>query len=77
VTYALVGSTFALTGPGRFSVDAVTGEVFNRPWMRALALVVLGHEVGDTPAGLLTWGRPPGAVEMFTSSRSGGLHVPP
>jgi putative oxidoreductase len=39
VTYALVGSTFALTGPGRFSVDQLTGEAINRPWMRALALV--------------------------------------
>ena len=38
VTYALVGSTFALTGPGRFSVDHRTGEALNRPWMRALAL---------------------------------------
>ena len=39
VTYALVGSTFALTGPGRFSLDYATGEVLNRPWMRAVALV--------------------------------------
>ena len=39
VTYALVGSTFALTGPGRFSVDQATREVFNPPWMRAVALV--------------------------------------
>ncbi len=39
VTYALVGSTFALTGPGRFSLDHATGEVFNRPWMRTVALV--------------------------------------
>ena len=39
VTYALVGSTFALTGSGCFSVDHLTGEALNRPWMRALALV--------------------------------------
>jgi putative oxidoreductase len=38
VTYALVGSTFALTGPGRFSMDHLTGEALNRPWMRAVAL---------------------------------------
>jgi len=38
-TYALAGTTFALAGPGRFSVDHLTGEAFNRPWMRALALV--------------------------------------
>jgi putative oxidoreductase len=39
VTYALVGTTFALTGPGRFSLDHLTGEALNRPWMRAVALV--------------------------------------
>jgi putative oxidoreductase len=38
-TYALVGTTLALTGPGRFSVDHVTGGALNRPWMRALALL--------------------------------------
>jgi len=38
-TYALVGATLALTGPGRFSVDHVIGGALNRPWMRALALV--------------------------------------
>ena len=39
VTYALVGTILALTGPGRFSVDHLTGGVLNRPWMRALALI--------------------------------------
>jgi putative oxidoreductase len=39
VTYALVGTTFALTGPGRFSVDHLLGGALNRPWMRALALI--------------------------------------
>jgi putative oxidoreductase len=38
VTYALVGTLLALTGPGRFSVDHVIGGALNRPWMRALAL---------------------------------------
>ena len=38
VTYALVGTILALTGPGRFSVH-LTGGVLNRPWMRALALI--------------------------------------
>jgi putative oxidoreductase len=37
--YALLGATLAFTGPGRFSVDNVTGGALNRPWMRALALV--------------------------------------
>jgi putative oxidoreductase len=39
VTYALVGTTLALTGPGRYSVDQLTGGALNRPWMRVLALI--------------------------------------
>jgi putative oxidoreductase len=39
LTYALVGTTIALTGPGRFSLDHLTGGALNRPWMRALALI--------------------------------------
>jgi putative oxidoreductase len=39
VTYALVGTTFAFTGPGRFSVDHLLDGALNRPWMRALALI--------------------------------------
>jgi putative oxidoreductase len=39
VTYALIGTTFALTGPGRFSVDHLIGGGLNRPWMRGLALI--------------------------------------
>jgi putative oxidoreductase len=39
VTYALIGTTFALAGPGRFSVDHLIGGALNRPWMRALALI--------------------------------------
>jgi putative oxidoreductase len=38
LTYALIGTILALTGPGRFSVDHLTGGVLNRPWMRAFAL---------------------------------------
>ena len=39
VAYALVGTTLALAGPGRFSVDHLIGGSLNRPWMRALALI--------------------------------------
>jgi putative oxidoreductase len=39
VAYALVATTLALTGPGRFSVDHLTSGVLNRPWMRVLALI--------------------------------------
>ena len=38
-TFALVGTTLALTGPGRYSLDAVTGGLLSRPWMTAIALV--------------------------------------
>ncbi len=38
-TFALVGSTLALTGPGRYSIDAATGGALNKPWMSAVALV--------------------------------------
>lgn len=36
--YALVGAAVAGGGPGRFSLDAVTGDALNKPWMRAVAL---------------------------------------
>ena len=39
-------------------------------------LDVLGHDVGDTPAGWLTGRRPPSAVEMFMSSLLVGLPCP-
>lgn len=32
-TYSLVGAVLALTGPGRFSLDHVLGDVVNRRWM--------------------------------------------
>jgi putative oxidoreductase len=38
-TYGLVASTFALMGPGRFSLDRATGNVFNRRWMTFLGLM--------------------------------------
>src|SRR5215204_2636134 len=38
-TYALVGSTLALIGPGRFSLDRATGNVFNRRWMAFAGLM--------------------------------------
>lgn len=37
--YALVGSVLSLTGPGRYSVDALTGGVLNKPWMRVATAV--------------------------------------
>jgi putative oxidoreductase len=38
-TYGLVGSTLALIGPGRFSLDRATGDVFNRRWMTFVSLM--------------------------------------
>ncbi len=37
-TFALVGAAVAAGGPGRYSLDALTGDALNRPWMRAFAL---------------------------------------
>ena len=38
-TFGLVGAAVAAGGPGRFSLDALTGDALNKPWMRAVALV--------------------------------------
>ena len=35
--YAMVGTTLALTGGGRYSLDALTGQVLDRPWLRVVA----------------------------------------
>lgn len=37
-TYGLVGAAVAVGGPGRYSIDALSGDVLNKPWMRAVAL---------------------------------------
>lgn len=36
--YGLVGAAVAAGGPGRYSLDAATGNRLNKPWMRAVAL---------------------------------------
>ncbi|GAA1433749.1 hypothetical protein GCM10009616_26430 [Microlunatus lacustris] len=41
-TFGLVGAAVALGGPGRFSLDALTGDALNKPWMRAVALASAG-----------------------------------
>ena len=38
-TYGLVGTTLALMGPGRYSLDQATGHVFNRRWMAFAGLI--------------------------------------
>lgn len=38
-TYGLVGTSFALVGPGCYSLDALTGGVLNKPWMRVLTVL--------------------------------------
>ena len=37
LAYAVVGTTLALTGSGRYSLDQLTGNVLDKPWMRAVA----------------------------------------
>lgn len=38
-TYATVGSTLAMTGPGRFSLDRATGNALNRRWMTIIGFI--------------------------------------
>ncbi len=57
-TFALVGSSLALTGPGRFSLDQATGNLCNRRWMAVVGLM-------STIAGaayMITTRRPPEPV---------------
>jgi putative oxidoreductase len=54
-TYGLVGTTLAMMGPGRFSLDQATGHVLNRRWMAIASLM-------STLAGaayMITTRRPP------------------
>lgn len=37
-TFGLVGAAVALGGPGRYSLDTLTGDALNKPWMRGVAL---------------------------------------
>jgi putative oxidoreductase len=37
----LAAASFTIGGPGPFSLDALTGHVLDRPWMRAAALAVI------------------------------------
>jgi putative oxidoreductase len=38
----LTGIALAVSGPGRYSLDHVLDDRFNRPWLAAVALTVLG-----------------------------------
>jgi putative oxidoreductase len=42
----LAAASFTLGGPGPFSLDALTGHVLDRPWMRAAALAVVPAAIG-------------------------------
>ncbi|WP_181762612.1 hypothetical protein [Pseudarthrobacter sp. B4EP4b] len=46
----LAATSFAIGGPGRVSLDALTGHVLDRPWMRAVAVAAGLTDL--TPAGL-------------------------
>lgn len=37
--YAAVGTVLALTGGGRYSLDALTGGVLDRPWLRTVGYI--------------------------------------
>ncbi|WP_211881156.1 DoxX family protein [Pseudarthrobacter albicanus] len=42
----LAAASFTIGGPGLFSLDALTGHVLDRPWMRAVALAVIPAAIG-------------------------------
>ncbi|WP_375422946.1 DoxX family protein [uncultured Friedmanniella sp.] len=37
-TFGLVGAAIAVGGPGRYSIDALSGHALDKPWMRGVAL---------------------------------------
>jgi putative oxidoreductase len=57
-TYGVVGTSLALMGPGRFSLDEATGHLLNRRWMAIAGLIsaIAGA------AYLITTRRPPEPV---------------
>ncbi len=52
-TYALVATSFAVAGPGRYSLDAATGHVLSRRWM-----TVVAYAAGIASAAYLIWTGP-------------------
>lgn len=42
----LAAASFTIGGPGPFSLDALTGHVLDRPWMRAVSLAVIPAAIG-------------------------------
>jgi putative oxidoreductase len=58
----LAATSFAVAGAGQASLDAVTGHVLDRPWMRAVAgaaiPVAIGVQVCRRHQALAAEGRP-------------------
>ncbi|RFA08510.1 DoxX family protein [Subtercola boreus] len=44
---ALAAAAFSQAGPGPVSLDAATRNVFNRPWMRVVALLAIPVAIGS------------------------------
>ncbi|MDQ0769278.1 putative oxidoreductase [Pseudarthrobacter defluvii] len=42
----LAAASFAIGGPGRVSLDALTGHALDRPWMRAVAVSAIPVAIG-------------------------------
>ncbi|GGI01442.1 DoxX family protein [Arthrobacter liuii] len=42
----LAATSFAIGGPGRLSLDALTGHVLDKPWMRAAAVTAIPVAIG-------------------------------
>lgn len=66
-TYGLVGTALALAGPGRFSLDHLSGHTVNRTWM---AVVGLAAAVGSAAYLIGTRQQPPAAPEEVDAAES-------
>ncbi|MHA7283889.1 DoxX family protein [Arthrobacter sp. TMS2-4] len=42
----LAATSFAIGGPGKISLDALTGHILDRPWMRAVAVTAIPISIG-------------------------------
>jgi putative oxidoreductase len=66
-TFGLVGTTLALMGPGRFSLDHAMGHKLNRRWM---AVVGLASTIGSAAYLITTRKKPEPAAEDAGAAES-------
>ncbi len=66
-TFGLVGTVLALAGPGRYSLDQVSGHALNRKWM---AFAALATTIGSAVYLISTRQQPPEAPEEVDAAES-------